>query len=42
LKERANGWLGKEEDGSDRHPAYDELHYQISRLESELIKLKEN
>ena len=29
LKTRAKGWLGTEEDGSDRHPAYDELWEQI-------------
>jgi len=35
--ERQKGWLGKEEDGSDRHPNYDEHDWLQARLD-ELIK----
>ena len=37
-KKRQYGWLGIEEDGSDRHPCYDE-HYE---LQSYLKELKIN
>lgn len=36
LKDRQLGWLGKEEDGSDRHPNYDEIQTIIDRYQSEL------
>lgn len=32
IKKRQNGWLGKEEDGSDRHEFYDELDVIIKKL----------
>lgn len=41
LKDRQLGWLGKEEDGSDRHPNYDELQTIIDRYQSELDQPKE-
>lgn len=36
LKDRQRGWLGKEEDGSDRHPNHDELQTIIDRYQAEL------
>jgi hypothetical protein len=32
IKERQKGWLGTEEDGSDRHPFYDELQTILDTL----------
>ncbi len=29
IRHRQSGWLGNEEDGSDRHPHYDELQVVI-------------
>jgi len=34
VRERQIGWLGKEEDGSDRHPHYDELQVIIEAITS--------
>jgi hypothetical protein len=32
LKDRQKGWLGKEEDGSDRHEYYDELQALLTHI----------
>jgi hypothetical protein len=34
IEERQNGWLGTAEDGSDRHPHYDELQVIIEAISS--------
>jgi len=37
VKERQRGWLGQEEDGSDRAPEYDECQWFITLIDQLLV-----
>ena len=40
VKERQRGWYGSEEDGSDRHPNFDEDQYFLDYLQEQITEIK--